>query len=320
MATEEQTRQLSDLANRRRAASEARKRQTAAPPPTIEEPVIEENPAPVETDPTPNGSGMTRAERAEKRKAMALPRRDLSRELDQRDMVMPKLKISQAMSAVNTAHATSGGSTGVQQGNWYVSTSGKNLGKTVYIVPIDMRKSRSLFVTGHGVMCRSFDMVQGEGDPGGLCEGTEEQMYERTEKDRGCPLRLWQRDEETGRNIPPKCGVSYNYPVLILDPEDMQGGRTQPALLSLRSTAAATAKQINTIVTEGNLADPVWHEVILKLTVEPKSNTRGTFFVPTVEYVDATEEGSPTDQQAQKMAKSITQSVMRASIERDDTE
>jgi hypothetical protein len=139
------------------------------------------------------------------------------------------------------------------------------------------------------------------------------------EKDRGCPLRLWDRDKETGVNTPPSCGISYNYPVLILDPNDMQEGKATPAVLSLRSTASKVAKDINTIVTDGIMTEPVWHEVILRLSLEKRTNSKGTFYVPAVAYHDMTD-GS-VEKQAATMAASIRGSaLLRRSIENDDTE
>src|SRR5215471_14053715 len=270
--------ELNSLVKRRRAAAAARKAAAAAP--------VEVKP---EKDLTPSAEDTLITERRKKQAAsrdaeateIATARtkialsvrpvaRDLSRQLSAADVVMPKLKISQAMSKVNSDDV-------VRQGNWYVSTTSENLGPEIYVALLDLQMSYSKFETGIGVVCRSFDLLHGEGDPGILCEGTQEEIDDLPANERGCPFRLWGRDEATGLGIPPKCGKNYNYPVMILDPADRDNGEVTLALWSLRSTASATAKLINSIVTAGVLFDPVWYEKVLKLTMEKRTNTRGTF-------------------------------------------
>jgi hypothetical protein len=320
MATKEE---LNPLLARRRAAAEARKAAAAAPvetkpvvdlEPNADEALIEERrKAQALQDATVTATSMTESATKNSR-AVARPMRDLSREMSTNDVVMPKLKLSQAMSKVNTDDT-------VRQGNWYVSTTSQNLGQEVYVVPVDMRMSYSKFEQGVGVVCRSFDLLHGEGDPGILCEGTQDEIDAGVPaNERGCPFRLWTKDEATGKSVPPKCGKNYNYPVLILDPNDLENGRPQPALLSLRSTAAQTAKLINSIVTGGILTDPVWHETILKIGVDRKTNTRGTFFVPTVEY--AGETGGSVEKAAAAYAERMQRdaTIYRRSMENDDTE
>lgn len=243
--------------------------------------------------------------------AIALPMEDLTRKIEANDLVIPKLRISQAMSKVNTLAAASGGTDGVGMGNWYQSVQQKNLGKTIYFIPVDMRKSRAMFVTGEGLMCRSFDLLQGEGDPGGLCEGTPEERLTVPAEHRGCPLRLW--NDKT----PPRCGMTYNYPGLVVEDIEGENPKVQPVLLQLRSTATGTARQINTIV--ANDGGGVWSDVILELGVESKSNTRGTFFVPTAEYYDTTDtpEFARIRRRAQRMAEQMGATTLRASIEDD---
>lgn len=311
--------ELSELTARRRAAAAARAAQKA-------QPVAEQNPdpidvsgGPIDTSDSPSARTIrTEAGKSETQIAKFRTDIDLSRQITKSDLVMPKLKISQAMSKVNTEFASSGGSSGVAQGNWYVSTSGRNLGKVVYIVPVDFYKSRSMFASGKGVICRSFDMLHGEGDPGILCEGTQEEIDDLPADDRGCPLRLWDRDKEAGTNTPPPCGINFNYPILLLDPDNLSEGRSIAAVLTLRSTAAKVAKTLNTIATEGMMSDPIWYEAIIKLSLETKSNAKGTFFVPTVAYEGET--SGATLAKATDFAKSINAQAMRRSLEQDDTE
>lgn len=243
---------------------------------------------------------------------MALPVADPTRQIDPADIVMPKLRLSQAMSKVNADDV-------VRQGNYYHSTLNDNLGKSVKVIVVDMRKSRSYFQTGQGVLCRSFDLRQGEGDPGLLCEGTEEEMAELPASQRGCPLRLWGERDASGRSTPPACGINYNYPLLLLDADDPKNGLTRRALFQIRGTATAVARQINSIVTENDLR---WHEAVFELGVEQKSNPKGTFFVPTVKFLGyAKDLVSPAIQdRARAFATQVNAAAIRASVEDDGDE
>jgi hypothetical protein len=238
---------------------------------------------------------------------------DLTRKIESADIVIPKLRISQAMSKANTLAATSGGSEGVPMGNWYQSSANKNLGKTVYFIPVDMRKSRAYFVQGQGLMCRSFDMLQGEGDPGVACEGTLEEMHTLPESQRGCPLRLWKD------RVPPPCGKTYHSPGLLVSDVDGESTKAQPVLLQLRGSATPAALKINTLyVNDGGGS---WPNMILELGIDSKSNTKGTFFVPTVEFFDTTDapEFARIRRRALSMADQMGAASLRSSIE-DDAE
>lgn len=247
--------------------------------------------------------------------ALAMPQEDLTRKLDVGDLIIPKVRLSQAMSKTNTVFQTSKGSSGVQQGNWYHSTSSENLGEIFYFIPVDMRKSRALFVQGQGLMCRSFDMLNGEGDPGGACEGTYEERLTIPAAHRGCPLRLW------NEKSPPKCGMTYNYPGLILresDIEDPAKARPLQGILQLRSASSQAAKAINTFVMNEGMG--VWTNVILEIGVETKTNPKGMFYVPTVDFYDSTDaEGfERIRRRAESMARQMGNQNLRSSIEDDD--
>ena len=240
--------------------------------------------------------------------------RDLTRELGVSDFVIPKLRISQAMSKTNTLFTTSKGSSGVAMGQWYNSQSGEAFGDTVYFIPVDLRKSRSYFAQGMGLMCRSFDLVNGEGDPGGLCEGTPEERLTTPANARGCPLRLW--DNQT----PPKCGITFNYAgYIVTNPEKPDEGELVQVMLQLRSAATQAAKEINTYV--ANEGERIWHNVILILGVDTKSNTKGTFYVPTVRFFDTTDaEGyERVRRRAAAMSRTMGNRDIRRDLE-DDTD
>jgi hypothetical protein len=76
--------------------------------------------------------------------------------------------------------------------------------------------------------CRSGDGVIGKGAPGGICAK--------------CPLAQWgERDPKTGKGTPPACNAGFSYTIYSLTHQ-------QPAILSLRKTAIAAAKTINTMI------------------------------------------------------------------------
>ena len=247
--------------------------------------------------------------------ALVMPQEDLTRKIDVGDLLIPKLRLTQAMSKTNTLFTTSKGKEGVQQGNWTVSTQNENLGETVFFIPVDMRKSRAYFVPGQGLMCRSFDLLNGEGDPGGACEGSYEERLTIPADRRGCPLRLWINNE------PPKCGQTYNYAGMVIresEIEDPEKAKPMQVMLQLRSASTSTAKAINTYVMNEGAGQ--WGTVILELGVEVKTNIRGTFYVPTVDFYDTTDaEGfERIARRARAMARSVSGQSLRSSIEDDE--
>jgi hypothetical protein len=245
--------------------------------------------------------------------ALSLPQVDLARQIDAGDMILPKLRLTQAMSKTNLLYQTTKGSQGVQQGNWCHSSSNENLGDTCFFIPVDMRKSRSLFVQGQ-VMCLSFDMLNGEGDPGGSCQGSMEEMLTMPAENRGCPLRLW--NDKT----PPKCGMTYNFVGLILresDIDDVAKAKPLTGVLQLRSASTSIAKQIITHTMQE--ANGVWHHMVFELGVEVKTNPRGTFYVPTVDRYDTTDAPGYERllRQAISMARSLGNMNLRSTLEDD---
>jgi hypothetical protein len=89
-------------------------------------------------------------------------------------------------------------------------------------------------------------------------------------------------------------------------------------MLRLRSTATQAAKNLITQVME---AGGVWNTVILELGVEIKTNPRGTFYIPTVDFYDSTDaEGfERIARRAASMARQMGSANLRASMEDDDT-
>jgi hypothetical protein len=248
--------------------------------------------------------------------AMALPMKDLSRELGPRDFVIPKLKLSHNMSQVSKLYATSRGKEGIPPGLWYHTTTNRDLGEKVYFIPCDLRKSRSLFEQGIGVVCRSFDMLHGEGNPGGLCEGTAEEMQMEAEQDRGCPLRLWNRT--SAGNQKPSCQETYNYTgLIVIDPEHPATTEVLQGMLQMRSTAVTAAKNINTAVMM--FGGGVWSDTVIELGVETRSGPRGDYYAPTAEFYDLTQATGweRIARRASAFSKQLGAADLRASIEVD---
>lgn len=292
-----------DLIARRKAALNGKPRTV----PTTD--VVEATSEPLNADPV---DGTTQVLQPRSNNAsgstIALPQVDLTRELDASDLIMPKLKICQAMSKVSRS--------GIPQGNYYHSTLNEDLGNTVRIIPVDMRKSRSLFKTGIGIVCRSFDLLQGEGDPGILCEGTPEERATLPAKSRGCPLRMWgDKVPETGRSSPPPCSINYNFPVLILDKDDPENGPTKRGIITFRGTGTQIAKAINSMITEQDL---YWNEAVLELGTEEKANWKGTFFVPTVKFIGNS--SGMAAEKAKRFGATLTAGSVRASVEAYDSD
>lgn len=294
----------SDLARRRAAAKTAR---ASGAVPTVKEAVV-----PDAVSPPTEAHAIVVDAVASKPRSVALPQAnvDRARQLTDRDFVMPKLKMAQGLSKVVQSQT-------VKLGHWYHTTRNEDLGTSVLFIPVDMRKSRSYFVNGQGILCRSFDMVQGEGTPGILCEGEEDEYY-MPEKDRGCPLRLWTKNEATGKSKKPDCGVNFNYlGVVLLD--GTTEGRISRAILTFRGTASRTAKDINTLVSEFSVdpLNPDWPSSILRLNIDSRTNSFGTFSVPVMEYIGPTAEHPRLVEAANALRGLANPNVYRASMEAD---
>jgi hypothetical protein len=261
------------FAARRKAAAEKARTTKAAAPQNM--PTIDVEPSEI-SNPTQTKAPLVSSQDSPATgRSVALPQVDYTRQIDQSDLIMPRLMLSQAMSKVNTDDI-------VRQGNWYHTGANENLGKEVLIVPMDQRKSRSKMDKDTGqVVCRSMDMVHGVGDPGILCEGTEEERYSLPADERGCEFRHWKRVD--GKNIPPECPIAYNFPVLIVSDRDPEVATFRRAILTLRGTGSPAGQAIISAAYDQELP---YHQLMFKLGVAAKTNARGqTFFTPSVELL-----------------------------------
>lgn len=185
-----------------------------------------------------------------------------STELDAGDFIPPRIKVVQMMSheAVEKLAAA---------GELVNTLTGENYGEAMRFVPIQpskqrvflMRKERAEAVAdklGHaveadGLACRSFNMIHGQGEPGGLCSA--------------CPLANWD-----GPN-PPLCSEVYNVAAA-----DESGALV---ILSFSKSSAKAGKQLFSAMALGS-AQP-WSRV-WTLTTALKRNDQGSFYqlVPTM--------------------------------------
>lgn len=185
---------------------------------------------------------------------------DRAHTLDQSDIAMPRIRLGQAMSAAVQNEL-------VKKGQWYLSPDNSPLGEEIDVVLLNMFKHLAYFEPGSGLMCRSYDLVQGVGDPGIECAI--------------CPLSKWPPREVGGS---PKCGLYYNYTALILRSEANEDDEPLMGILSLGRTSTSVAKQINSFKsTRAGLQGP-WYKQWYRLGSKRTENKMGIFHTATVKF------------------------------------
>lgn len=215
--------------------------------------------------------------------------RNTSEEIEQSDVKMPRLKLSQAMSAVAQREDNP-----IPAGRWYLTQGNVDLGQVIDVVPLKMFKHRSLFRTGIGLLCRSNDMVNGIGNPGGKCDA--------------CALQRWKRNPD-GSSTPPACNINYNYPVIVLPFGEDQDPSV--AMLTFSRTSSDAAKELNG-AKQVSLKD--WNGTTYRIGRDVARNVKGTFFVA---KVISSEKTSPENIE---LAKNYMGDTDSDSFEDDDTE
>ncbi len=182
--------------------------------------------------------------------------------LDAGDMVMPRIKVVQAMSQEAQDNAA-------KVGDLFNTLTGENYGSELSFIPllpfkqrifISRPERRDLFEAalgrplseGDGLKCRSFDMYQGQGDPGILCNE--------------CPLSKW-----GAKNEPPFCSETYNVAAMN-ELGDL-------IILSFAKSSAKVGKQLFSML---NLQHERPWTRIYSLSTRKQQNDKGTFSVPVV--------------------------------------
>lgn len=208
---------------------------------------------------------------------------DYSQVIDDGDRRLPKLKTAQGLSAILKGDNP----TDVHLGDWYLDLDGTRFGKKVEIIPLDVRKGRSLFVQGR-TLCASRNMVLGIGTPGGQCVEIIKLPGGKTKLGAPiCPLAKWTKDPETGKEMPPKCGLTYRFPVLVRALGSDEEFRV--AVLDMRSGNAKAGKEIIEFKQQrARLGD--YSDLLLSLSTFDRPFAKGSAFMAKVDYI-----GSPPE-------------------------
>lgn len=192
-------------------------------------------------------------------------------QIDASDIVPPRIKVVQQMSQ----EAQGGKAALAEPGDFFNTLTRENYGPSLTFIPIITFKQRVFLLRperreradsalasagiaelseGDGLKCRSFDMVQGLGEPGIECFD--------------CPLSKWEG------NSPPICTETYNVAALT-ELGDV-------VILSFAKSGAKTGKRMFSMVRL--TAGAPWAK-LYKATTREEKNNLGTFYVPDVALV-----------------------------------
>jgi len=135
----------------------------------------------------------------------------------------------------------------------------KKDGATITIIPIKFQKTRLYFrpiSEGGGLLCRSFDGLEGVGDPGGKCSG--------------CVMKNW--PEEKGST--PPCSDVLNFLTIVRGYES-----SLPLVTSFaKSSRKAGVQFYNMLLSHYNNNINPW-ELAFQLSSQSETNDKGTFGV-----------------------------------------
>lgn len=187
--------------------------------------------------------------------------------LDAGDLILPRIKVVQKMSQeVDDKRA--------EEGDLFNTLTGEVMDRPLRFMPIVPFKQRVFLLRderrpradaelaaahlgevseGSGLKCRSYDMHQGIGDPGVLCE---------TE----CPLSKWTAD-----NAPPLCSETYNVAAMTELGELI--------VLSFAKSSAKTGKKVFSMI---RMKSGVPWATIYSMDTRTERNDQGSFAVPEV--------------------------------------
>jgi len=183
--------------------------------------------------------------------------------LDPGDFIPPRVKIVQAMSAEANAETDK-----AAVGDLFNTLTRENYGPGLTFIPLQVFKQRIFLVRaerrsliedalgheiseGNGLKCRSFDMVEGRGEPGGECAE--------------CPLALWDG------NTPPLCTETYNVAAMT-ELGDL-------IVLSFAKSSAKVGKRLFSMLRMTH--EQPWTRVYA-MSTRRETNERGVFAVPEV--------------------------------------
>jgi hypothetical protein len=187
------------------------------------------------------------------------------------DIALPRIALTQGLSQV-----VASGDAAV--GIFYNVLTREAIGPGFDFVPIISFQNRVYFKVGTGLSCRSVDTINGQGNPGGLCDA--------------CDLKDWPADGSGG----PPCSVSHNWLGLMVGrpTEKPSGGKNatiaiepcQPEIVVVqwRSTATATAKALNGLHLNASLltTERQWWHRRYRIGVKRDRNPKGEYYSPTI--------------------------------------
>lgn len=180
--------------------------------------------------------------------------------------IPPRVKVVQQMSKEAADKVA-------DPGDFFNTLTGESYGNLVRFMPISpflqrvflVREERrakiddallaagmSALSSGDGLKCRSYDMYQGSGDPGILCNE--------------CPLSKWGPD-----NSPPLCTETYNVTAM--------NELGELIILSFSKSSAKVGKRVFSMLRMRQGAP--WSSIFEAKTVQER-NDKGIFYVPSV--------------------------------------
>ena len=156
---------------------------------------------------------------------------------------------------------------GLKVGEYFNSITGQIYGAQIIILPLLKFGERIRFAdkeTGGGILCRSFDMIKGEGDPGGECAKCKYPAFGSAKGG-------------TGKGT--DCAEFKNFPAIVVD----EKGRLDVAntvIVTMKSTHLVAAEQL---ISLSKFRSAPMYTGTYKMTSRPKKFAKGNAHVPVVE-------------------------------------
>lgn len=226
---------------------------------------------------------------------LALPTQDLSTTMTMEHIALPRIKLGQGQSKAVQNEL-------VRSGQWYLSPDTLTLGTEFDVIFLNWKLHNAYFETGQGLLCRSYDLVQGVGNPGIECGK--------------CALSQWAEDGSGGNRIPPKCKLFHNYTAYVIRSEANDESDPLIGILSLGSTSTPAAKQINSAkAMRGGMTGP-WYPYWYRIRSNKQEGRKGIFYVAQAQYGGKVE--GELLERARDAAASLDVNIFTRSLEVED--
>jgi hypothetical protein len=188
-----------------------------------------------------------------------------SQDVDASNLILPRVKITQAMSGERTNGLS-------EAGSFFNTLTNESYGSSLRFIPVHPFMNRVLLVRdqrrtdaenllgvpfseGDGLKCKSLDMVHGVGEPGIACAE--------------CPLSQWREGRQ-----PPICSEVYNLGALTEDGDFI--------ILQFQRSSAKAGKQLFSMLRFAGPTALPWSHFYSAATHEETIKGKGTFAVPVV--------------------------------------